>query len=62
MMLSFARGIASLRSKAFFTGQTDADGELIADVTNNDGTGGPDGFLTGSDFDFYVQAFFTGGC
>ncbi|MBL8991506.1 MAG: M23 family metallopeptidase [Phycisphaerae bacterium] len=46
---------------AFFAELRTAGGLLLADLTNDTGTGGPDGFITGADFDRFILSFF-GGC
>ncbi|MCW5766992.1 MAG: hypothetical protein KIT68_13570, partial [Phycisphaeraceae bacterium] len=46
--------------QAFFTDYRNAGSVLIADLTNDSGTGGPDGFLTGADFDRFIVLFFSG--
>ncbi|MCW5765808.1 MAG: hypothetical protein KIT68_07515 [Phycisphaeraceae bacterium] len=35
-------------------------GPYIADLTDDTGTGGPDTFITGADFDFFITKFFIG--
>lgn len=44
----------------FFQETRRSDGTLIADITDAKGIGDRDGFLTGADFDLFVQAYFAG--
>lgn len=46
--------------QAFFSELRNNAGVLIADLTDDSGTGPPDGFLTGADFDRFILLFFTG--
>lgn len=46
--------------QCFFTGYRNASNVLVADITDDTGTGGPDGFITGADFDRFIVLFFSG--
>ena len=42
------------------TRRPEPTGPYIADLCNDQGQPGADGFLTGADFDFFIGAFFAG--